>query len=86
VALLKSVQLNFPVLEWTPFRTFATQLVFAAPVQLGFGVELPISSPVVVPTGQPPASLGPSWSIFLRGSFEARYFFGSREDLAAPRR
>jgi hypothetical protein len=86
VAQLKSVQLNFPVLEWTPFRTFATQLVFAAPVQLGFGVELPISSPVVVPTGYPPASLGPSWSIFLRGSFEARYFFGSREDLTAPHR
>jgi len=86
VAQLKSVQLNFPVLEWTPFRTFATQLVFAAPVQLGFGVELPIYSPVVVPTGYPPASLGPSWSIFLRGSFEARYFFGSREDLTAPHR
>jgi hypothetical protein len=86
VAQLKSVQLNFPVLEWTPFRTFATQLVFSAPFQIGFGVELPISSPVVVPAGYPPASLEPSWSVFLRGSFEARYFFGSREDLTAPQR
>jgi hypothetical protein len=86
VSTLRSVQLNFPVLEWTPFRTFATQLVFASPFQLGFGVELPISAPVVYPSGLPSASLAPAWSVFLRGSFEGRYFFGSREDLSSPRR
>jgi hypothetical protein len=85
VAQLKSVQLNFPVLEWTPFKTFATQLVFAADLQLGFGVEIPISAPIVYPAGIGNASLGPSWSIFLRGTFEGRYFFGAREDLASPK-
>jgi hypothetical protein len=85
IANLKSVQLNFPVLEWTPFRTFATQLVFVAALQLGFGVELPISAPIVYPEGLGNASLGPSWSIFLRGTFEGRYFFGNREDLANPK-
>jgi hypothetical protein len=85
IAQLNSVQLNFPVLEWTPFRTFATQLVFMAAVQLGFGVELPISAPIKYPEGLGNASLGPSWSIFLRGTFEGRYFFGAREDLAVPK-
>jgi len=83
---LKSVQLNFPVLEWVPFKTFATQLVFSSPIQLGFGVELPMSSPVVAPPGYPPASLGPAWSVFVRATFEGRYFFGSREDRVPPSR
>jgi hypothetical protein len=84
-AKLKSIALSFPVLEWTPFRTFATQLVFATVVQLGFGVEIPLTTPVVYPTGYGNASLTPSWNVFLRGQFDGRYFFGSRDDLVAPR-
>jgi len=85
VAKLKSIALSFPVLEWTPFRTFATQLVFAAVVQVGFGVEIPLTSPIVYPPGYGNASLSPSWNVFLRGQFDGRYFFGSRDDLVAPR-
>jgi hypothetical protein len=85
VAKLKSIALSFPVLEWTPFRTFATQLVFAAVVQLGFGVEIPFTSQVVYPTGYGNVTPGASWNVFLRGQFDGRYFFGSREDLQAPR-
>jgi len=84
-AKLKSISLIFPVLEWTPFRTFATQLVFATVVQLGFGVEIPLTTPVVYPTGYGNASLSPSWNVFLRGQFDGRYFFGSRDDLVPPR-
>jgi hypothetical protein len=84
-AKLKSIALSFPVLEWTPFRTFATQLVFATVVQLGFGVEIPLTTPVVYPTGYGNASLTPSWNVYLRGQFDGRYFFGSRDDLVAPR-
>jgi hypothetical protein len=80
----KSVQLEFPVLEWTPFRTFATQLTFAAQIQLGFSVSLPVSTEVLYPVGTP-FSTGPGWSVWLRGVFDGRYFFGSREDLQAPR-
>jgi hypothetical protein len=80
----KSVQLEFPVLEWTPFRTFATQLTFAAQVQLGFSVGLIASQQVLYPVGTP-FSTSPGWSIWIRGVFDGRYFFGSREDLEAPR-
>ena len=84
VVQFKSVQLEFPVLEWTPFRTFATQLTFAGQLQLGFSVGLPVSTEVLYPVGAP-FSTGPSWSVWLRGVFDGRYFFGSREDLQSPR-
>jgi len=84
-AQLKSISLSFPILEWTPFRTFATQLVFATVVQLGFGMEIPFTSPVVFPEGYGNASLSPSYNFYLRGQFDGRYFFGSRDDLAPPR-
>ncbi len=84
VVQFKSVQLEFPVLEWTPFRTFATQLTFAAQIQLGFSVGLIASQEVLYPVGAP-FSTGPSWGIWLRGVFDGRYFLGSREDLQAPR-
>ena len=82
---LRSIALSFPILEWTPFRTFATQLVFATVVQFGFGVEIPFTSPVVYPEGYGNASLAPSYNFYLRGQFDGRYFFGSRDDLAPPR-
>lgn len=84
-AKLRSIALTFPVLEWTPFRTFATQLVFASVIQLGFGVEIPLTTPIVYPPGYGNASLAPSWNVFIRGQFDGRYFFGSRDDLVAPR-
>ena len=85
VLALKSVALAFPVLEWTPFRTFATQVAFSLQFQLGFGVELPLSKQVLYPTGQTAPAVPPSWSVFLRLQSDGRYFFGSREDLQPPR-
>jgi hypothetical protein len=84
-AKLRSVAIDFPILEWMPFRTFATQLVFAAVLQLGFGIELPLTSPIVYPAGYGNASLAPSYNVFLRAQFDGRYFLGSRDDLVAPR-
>jgi len=81
----KSIALAFPLVEWTPFRAFATQLTFAACVQLGFGVELPLSTHVVYPQGAAPVDAPPAWNVFLRGQFDGRYFLGSREDLRPPR-
>ena len=84
-AKLRSMAISFPVLEWTPFRTFATQLVFATVVQLGFGVEIPFTTPIVFPEGYGNAKLSPSWNVFLRAQFDGRYFLGTRDDLAPPR-
>jgi hypothetical protein len=85
VLALKSVALAFPVIEWTPFRTFATQIAFSLQFQLGFGVEIPLSRQVLYPAGQPAPSVPLSWTVFLRLQSDGRYFFGSREDLQPPR-
>jgi hypothetical protein len=79
----KQIQLQFPVVEWTPFRTFANQLTFSTHVQLGFSVGL-LSTKVLSPPGASFSSGNP-WQIWLRGVFDGRYFFGSREDLQPPR-
>jgi hypothetical protein len=81
VVQFKSVDLDFPVIEWTPFRTFETQLTFAAALQLGFGLGIPTSTEVLAPAGYNGFEAGTAWSIYLRGIFDARYFLGSREDL-----
>jgi hypothetical protein len=82
----RSLALAFPIVEWTPFREFATQLTFAACVQLGFGVELPLTMDVVYPENAAgPDSRPPVWTVFMRGQFDGRYFLGSREDLLPPR-
>ncbi len=83
VVQYKQIQLHFPVVEWTPFRTFATQLTFSAPIQLGFSVGLPSTTVLNPPTASYSAS--PVWTVWLRGIFDGRYFFGSREDLERPR-
>jgi len=76
----RSLALAFPVVEWTPFRAFATQLTFTTAVQLGFGVEVPLKTEVVYPENAGPVSSPPSWTIFLRGQFDGRYFLGANED------
>jgi hypothetical protein len=48
-------------------------------------MEIPFTSPVVFPEGYGNASLSPSYNFYLRGQFDGRYFFGSRDDLAPPR-
>jgi hypothetical protein len=86
VVAQKSILLGFPVVEWTPFRAFATQVTFATAVQLGFGVELPLSTQVQYPADKPSPSAPASWGVFMRGEFDARYFLGAREDLQGGRR
>jgi hypothetical protein len=85
IVQMKSVALNFPVLEWTPFRTFATQLSFAYQFQLGFTLDIPTSVEVLAPAGATATGYDTAWGIFLRMQFDARYFMGSREDLEPPR-
>jgi hypothetical protein len=78
----KSIELDFPVWEYTPPRAFATTLSLAAEIQLGFSVELPNSEVLPLQGNAPyPINLGPSWYVYLRLRLDARkYFGGSSED------
>jgi hypothetical protein len=84
VVAQKSLAFDFPVVEWTPFRAFATQLTFAAAVQLGFGLELPLETRVAYPAERSAPDSPLAWNVFLRGQFDGRYFLGNREDLQPP--
>lgn len=80
-----TLSMSFPVLEWTPFRTFATQLTYSTPVHLGFRLEVPTSFEVLLPENGKPAGSPVNWGLFVRLQFDARYFFGTREDLKKPK-
>jgi hypothetical protein len=80
VVRTRSVRARFPVVEWTPVRSFATNTTFAAPVQLGVGFEAATSAQVVFPEGQG-APLGAiAWDAFLRVQLDTALYFGARED------
>jgi hypothetical protein len=72
---VKSVQWDFPVLEYRPFREYGTRYTFAAFVQLGLGFDHPISAVVV---GQPdvgaPALQTRAFG-YLRVFFDGRRYF-----------
>jgi len=73
----KSVELDFPVVEYVPPRVFATSLALATEFQLGFMVEFPQGA-TNRETG--PYDLGTSWNIYLRFRLDARKYFGASSD------
>jgi len=74
----KSLEFDFPVLEYVPPRAFATTLSLAAEFQVGFSVEFPQGAYFV--NGSGPYGLGPSWLIYLRVRLDARKYFGGSSD------
>jgi hypothetical protein len=79
VARVRSLRFNLPLVEWTPFRSFATNLTFGVRIQLGGGVEVPVSTSVVLPAGGT-ATAPTTWTLFLRLQTDIQYFIGERED------
>jgi hypothetical protein len=65
----KSLELDFPVLEYVPTRLVQTELAVGAALQLGLSVELEEGVHPRVTT------LGPSYYLCLRLSFEWRRYF-----------
>ena len=70
----RSWQLDLPVVEYRPFRTFATNTALTGALQLGFGVDFPNNAHLTNPPGAPGPDLGTSWMIYLRLAFDARYY------------
>jgi hypothetical protein len=77
----RSIELDFPVVEYIPPRAFSTVLSLAAEFQLGFSVEFPQQPTLPQQGGARYGGLGPSWFLYLRLQLDARkYFGGSPED------
>lgn len=71
----KSTQLDFPVVEYRPFRTFSLEQSSSLVIQLNFGVDIPHSSSVVLLEGIETPELSPVWYIGLRTAFDWRYYY-----------
>ena len=66
----KSTQLDFPLLEYRPFRTFSLDQSSSLVLQFNFGVDIPHSERVVVPEGIETPELRPVRYIGMRAAFD----------------
>jgi len=74
VLTYKSVQLNFPVVEYRPFRTFSLDQSSSLRFMLSFGVDFPYNAQLVAPSGGTLPELKPVWNIGLTAEFDWRYY------------
>ena len=76
----RSPQVDIPVFEYRPLRTFATQQALTFALQFGFGFEIPnqveyVSKLTLSAATGPTPDLGMAWIAYLRIHFDARYYF-----------
>jgi hypothetical protein len=70
---MKSMEWEFPLVEWRLFRTFAGKQASAFVVQFGGGYEHVTSFKAAA--GAPPANPASRYVVFLRASFDGRQYF-----------
>ncbi len=75
----KSTQLDFPIVEYRPFRTFSLDQSSSLVIQLNVGVDIPHSQSTVASTVSPEGletpELRPVWYVGLRAAFDWRYYY-----------
>lgn len=75
VVSLRSIRLEIPVLEYRPFREFATTQATSVSFQFGFGWDFPTKVTVKAPTNLPPPTYQKVPFGFLRIQFDWRRYF-----------
>jgi hypothetical protein len=70
----KSIAFDLPILEYRPYRSFASNQSSSVLFQLFAGADVPHSANVVSPAGSPTPDLHTVWSIGLRLVFDWRYY------------
>jgi hypothetical protein len=71
----KSTQLEFPIVEYRPFRTFSLDQSSSLVIQLQFGVDIPHNESVLIPTDAIVPELQTVYYVGLRTAFDWRYYF-----------
>ena len=75
VVEFESTYLEFPILEYRPYRSFDTTQSSELILQLFAGVDIPNGGTVVYPPGAPRADLDRVYSIGVRVTFDWRRYF-----------
>jgi hypothetical protein len=70
----KSLLVDLPILEYRPYRSFASNQSSSVLFQLFTSADVPYSESVVSPAGAPNAELRTVWSVGLRLVFDWRYY------------
>ncbi|HEY6436129.1 MAG TPA: hypothetical protein VIY47_06040, partial [Ignavibacteriaceae bacterium] len=70
----KSVQLDFPVLEYRPFRTFSLDQSSSLCFKLSFGVDLPYDEEIILPEGGTLPELKAVWNLGITMEFDWRHY------------
>jgi hypothetical protein len=71
----KTTQLEFPIVEYRPFRTFSLDQSSSLVIQLQIGVDIPHSESVLYPPDATVPELQNVYFIGLRTAFDWRYYF-----------
>jgi len=71
----ESTQLDFPIVEYRPFRTFSLDQSSSLVIQLNVGVDIPYNETVIAPEGVSIPELDNIWYIGMRFAFDWRYYF-----------
>jgi hypothetical protein len=74
---VRSIQLELPVVEYRPFRTFSTNQSSSLVVQLYGGVDMPTKVTVVAPVDAAKPDVRNNWFAGIRVAFDWRYYLGS---------
>ncbi len=72
----KSTQLNFPIVEYMPFRRSFSQVQSSSLlIQLTAGVDIPYGAEVIAPSNDPVPALKSVWQFGVRIVFDWRHYF-----------
>jgi len=71
----KSTQLDFPIVEYRPFRTFSLDQSSSLLIQLNIGVDIPRNETVIAPEGADIPKLDKVWYVGMRFAFDWRYYY-----------
>ncbi len=71
----RSTQIEFPIIEYRPFRSFATDQSSKLLLQLYGRVDIPHNVESLSPEGVPPPQLRTIWHLGLRLVFDWRHYF-----------
>ncbi len=71
----KSIDLDIPIVEYRPFRDFATRQASSLLFQIGFGIEVPKNVEVVPPGEGAAPHLGNLYSARVKVLFDWRRYF-----------
>ena len=72
---VKSLEWQFPLVEYRPFREYGSRYTFGTFLQLGVGFDQPISAVVVGQPDAPVPALQTRYFGFLRIFFDGRRYF-----------